>query len=171
MRTFNQLDVDIMYFAGSREYSPLFLKHYNNNLSTIEQVYRGMPFPKHLLKVGNVIEEWHGSTHWSIDKDVAIGFTTDYINEEYEAEIYEELGLDFDSDEEVFVKVVLCMKDAIGYPLYKDLERLEDNLSKEKEITIIGENHVIMDINKVEDIYYVDVVSASTIKTTYNISA
>lgn len=154
-----ELDNDIMYFAGSREYTPLFMEHYKNSLQNVEHIYRGMPFPKHLLRSGYIIEEWHGSTHWSTDKDVAIQFTEDYINEEYEAEIYEEIGLDFDADEEVFVKVVLCMKNAKGYELYKDLERLGDNLAKEKEVTIIGENHAILSINKIDDVYFVEVVS------------
>ncbi|MNL91052.1 hypothetical protein D3C81_07800 [compost metagenome] len=116
--------------------------------------YRGLPFPLHLLKEGAVIEEWHGSTHWTLDKEKAIGFSKDYINEEYEAELIAALG----EDKVKFVNLVLYTKELEGVELYKllVLQNIIDFIA-EKEITVVGKNFEIVSI-KVEDaIYYAHV--------------
>lgn len=55
---------EISYFLASR----CLTDSLKDQLLALEKdidgiLYRGLPFPKHLLKVGNIVEEWYGSSH------------------------------------------------------------------------------------------------------------
>lgn len=115
-----------------------------NEISVEGPLYRGLPYPKHLLKTGLVIKEWHGSSHWSKDKAVAINFSKDYINEEYEAELLEEM------DEVEFVPLVLILDRVNGVdmePLILQYELLEE-FGVEKEVTVFGKDFEVLEIKE-----------------------
>lgn len=138
------------YFAGSRDMSNTIyslLKTYEEKLTGV--FFRGMPFPKHRLKVGEIVEEWHGCSHWSIDKAVALNFAiiniNGYINEDYYQELSNELG-----EENVDFKQVLFIADNLkGVKLYEVLEKYNiNNFIDEKEITTMDMDFVITSIKK-----------------------
>ena len=123
-------------------------------------LYRGLPFPLHLLKEGAVVEEWNGSTHWTIDEKVARGFADDYINEDYYEELQEELGV----DEVDFACLVLVIEDLEGIEIAQLIkEHGIQGYLKEKEVTAIGKDFVIQSIETKEidnEIYHYACVKA-----------
>ena len=55
---------ELSYFLGSRCLTDSLkdrLIRLEKNID--ETLYRGLPFPKQLLKVGSIVEEWYGSSH------------------------------------------------------------------------------------------------------------
>lgn len=145
----------LLQFVGSRylddNLEAFFAKYKKELRGTF---YRGLPFPLHLLKEGAVIEEWHGSTHWTLDKEKAKGFSKDYINEDYEADLIAELG----EDNVTFVNLILITDYLEGVELYKLLAIHEiGRFRNEKEITAIGKNFEIVSIKVEDEIYYAHV--------------
>lgn len=145
---------ELSYFLVSRCLSGSL----KNRLKDLERdidkiIYRGLPFPRQLLRVGCIVEEWFGSSHWTPDINVAIDFSLDYINEDYIEELQEELGGEID-----VIQMVLWSKDIKGVEVYKIMESLnKDDFAEEKEITVIGYNFVVKNIEKNNDIYFVEV--------------
>lgn len=122
-----------------------------------EIIYRGMPFPKYLIKKGYILEEWHGSSHWSLDFNVARNiFSNDKFNisEDYAEELSEELNITYEEAENLFVPIVLKLNGVSSgirtYELVKDLD-LVSRFYKEKEITTIGINTIIENIELKSD--------------------
>lgn len=145
---------EISYFLGSRCLTDSLKERlicFEKNID--KTLYRGLPFPKQLLKVGNVIEEWYGSSHWSPDKSVAIDFSNDYINEDYVEELQEELGECID-----MIPIVLWSDNIIGIETYKIMQQLNGNeFINEKEITVIGYDFEIISIDLKDNINWVKV--------------
>lgn len=127
-------------------------------------LYRGMLFPKPFLKEGATLEEWHGSSHWSKDIDVSIGFAYDgYINEDYCDELEEEHG--FQDAKSLFVPVVFRLKTSTkGIDIHSMIEDIQElsHWHKEQEVSFIGQDFVMGEILYVDQeensYYYVDVV-------------
>lgn len=156
---------ELDYFLGAR--------HLTNRLRTFlksleserhQPLYRGMMFPKFLLKEGAVLEEWHGSSHWSKDITVSIGFAHDgYINDDYEDELMEQYG--FASSDEIFVPVVFKLSSSTkGIDVHALLQEHDElpHWHKEQEVSFIGQDFVMGEILYVEHeeypYYSVDVV-------------
>lgn len=145
---------EISYFLGSR----CLTDSLKDQLLALEKdidgiLYRGLSFPKQLLKVGCIIDEWYGSSHWTPDVNVAIDFSLDYINEDYIEELQEELGAEVN-----VVQVVLWSKDIKGIEVYKIIEALDKtDFLDEKEVTVIGYNFEIRSIHFDSGIYFVEV--------------
>jgi len=140
-------------FLGSRCLYPELeevLKRHTKPLNNI--VYRGMPCPYPIIKVGSLIRQWNGATHWSLDKNIAESFTTDYINEEYAEEMEAEFGI---PSNKLFVRLIMvldkCDKVVELYHYSKDFVH-------EKEVTILGYDFEITDIiDKTDDMITVKV--------------
>ena len=134
-------------FIGGRILPPDFRTFLIANSKPIASIlYRGMTYPKHLLKEGAVIEEWYGSTHWSFSEDVAKRFSKDYINEDYKEDLIEELG----KGNVDFVSLVLTISGIEGVdmaPFLKEYD-LFDDFSNEQEVTVIGKNFRIKSIER-----------------------
>lgn len=142
-------------FLGSRYLPDSLKKQLIQRERKIENtIYRGLPFPKQFLKIGRVLEEWNFSSHWSLDKKVAIGFSDDYINEEYVEDVESEIG-----EKPDMIKLVLYSNDITGTESYKILESLdkENVFLKEKEITVIGYDFMIEDIVEDGDVFFAKV--------------
>lgn len=122
-------------------------------------LYRGLPYPKHLLYVGQTIEEWYGSSHWSKDKEVAIDFSNDYINEDYEEELLEE------RDEVEFISLVLVLDKVQGIDMEPFILHygLFEDFGHEKEVTVLNKDFEIVDIKEEiisgEYIYFAKVIA------------
>lgn len=144
---------ELSYFLGSRCLTDSLkdrLIRLEKNID--ETLYKGLPFPKQLLKVESIVEEWYGSNHWSPDKKIAIGFSSDYINEEYVEELQEEIG------EVDMIPIILWSNNIKGVETYKIMKSLnKDDFVNEKEITVIGYNFVVRDIKLKNNIYFVKV--------------
>ena len=117
-----------------------------------ETIYRGMPFPKHLIKEGYLMEEWYGSSHWSLAFNMARNvFSNDKsnISEDYIEELSEEFKISYEEAEKLFVPIVLKLNGvSLGirtYNLVKDLD-VVSRFYKEKEITTIGIDTVMKNI-------------------------
>lgn len=111
-----------------------------NKEEIIGQVYRGLPYPWQLIKPGQVIEEWYGSSHWTFDKKVAEGFSVDYINESFSEEMQEEYKL---SEDEIFVPLVLILDDCPhGVKMYNHTTTFKD----EKEVTLRKYDFIIEEV-------------------------
>lgn len=145
---------ELSYFLGSRCLSDSLKNRLTDLEKNIDKIlYRGLSFPKQLLKVGCIIEEWYGSSHWTPDINVAIDFSLDYINEDYIEELQEELGVEVN-----VVQVVLWSKDIKGIEVYKIIEALDKtDFLDEKEVTVIGYNFEIINIHFDSGIYFVEV--------------
>lgn len=166
-------------FLGSRELSSQLKKHLLSLREPLACVlHRGMSFPVHLLKIGGILEEWHGSSHWSKDFEVALGFANDgFVNSDYLDDLVESLEEDKDllrkynavEAFDLFKKVVFRLTtntEAIDvHKLVVDFN-LADWLH-EQEVTFIGTNFIMTNIAYVEDgttpYYLVDVKEACSI--------
>lgn len=124
--------------------------------------FRGMPYPKHLLKVGNVIEEWHGACHFSkaekVAQDFAIISRNGYINEDY----YEQLQEELNCEEVEFIQLIMTTDNLTGVEIYKILDELDiDRYKGEQEITTFDKNFIIKSVEKRivdgEELYYAKV--------------
>ena len=122
-----------------------------------ETIYRGMPFPKHLIKEGYLMEEWYGSSHWSLDFNMARSvFSNDKsnISENYIEELSEEFKISYEEAEKLFVPIVLKLNGvSLGirtYNLVKDLDVLS-RFYKEKEVTTIGIDTIMKNIKLKSD--------------------
>jgi len=134
----------------------------------LKPLYRGMNFPIHVLKIGEIVEEWHGSSHWSKEFQVALNFAYDgYLNEEYIEELQEDEALleEYEVEEamDLFKEVVFRLSESTQAI---DVDTLvnEWELSRwkhEKEVTFIGTEFEITAIKYIEDkekpYYLVDV--------------
>lgn len=146
-------------FAGGRFLNKSLYEKFTKDFTLIKDtLYRGMPFPKHLVKEGTIIEEWYGSSHWSLDKQVAINFAdtniNGYISDDYYDELVEELG----EDNVDFIKLIMVINNVEGLELYRILK--ENNIYKwnnEKEITLFNKDFIIKKINIIDDVYYANV--------------
>lgn len=128
------------------------LIHLEKNIE--EVVYRGLPFPKQLLKAGCIIEEWNGSSHWSIDKNVALDFSIDYMNEEYVEELEKKLNKKIE-----MIRLVLYCEDIKGIETYNILNSINENnvFFREKEVSVIGYDFIVEEIYVENGIYYAKV--------------
>lgn len=151
----------LVEFLGSRLLTNELKKEFKNREKKLHgNFYRGMPYPKHLLKVGTIIEEWHGSSHFSISEEIAKNFAifniNGYINEDYYEELQEELQI----EDVEFVQLVLVANDLIGVEMYKLLKEIgeTERFIDEKEITTFDKNFLITDIEEKnvnnEKLYY-----------------
>lgn len=146
--------IDILEkFIGGRYISNNTETYLKNKFEKIDEtIYRGIPFPKHLIKKGYVMEEWYGSSHWSLDFNIARNiFSNDdsNINQDYVEELAEEFNISYEEAEKLFVPIVLKLnKVSLGvriYNLVKDLDKVS-RFYKEKEITTIGIDTIIKKI-------------------------
>lgn len=106
----DEVTVEGIYrFAGDRCLTNCVSEILNENKVNLNgvSIYRGFPYPFPLLRKGVVIQEWNGSSHWSLDKSVAELFSMDYINEDYSEEMQEIFGM---SEEELFVPVIMKLE-------------------------------------------------------------
>ena len=155
---------ELLEFLGSRLMTKELKEEFKSREKELQGTfYRGMPFPKHLLKVGAVIEEWHGSSHFSISEEIAQNFAilkiNGYINDDY----YEELQEQLQVEEVDFIQLVLIANNLIGVEMYKLLEEVgeSEKFLHEKEITTFDKDFIITNIEerKVNDevLYYAHV--------------
>lgn len=151
----------ICEFAGSRILPPELIEIFKQHeVSITEPIYRGMMFPKHLILEGQTIEEWHGSTHWSRDKNIAMNFAKNgYINEDYYDTIADAIG----DCVELFVPIIFVLNSEVkGVELYRLLKEINEEgyegFIREQEITLIGKNFKIEEISKEQDVYYAKVI-------------
>lgn len=146
---------EVLDFAGGRFFTPAISDYFDKNMKTLEgEFFRGMMFPIHKIKQGEILEEWHECGHWSLDIEQAAKFAYDgYINEEYYGELCDEIG----KENVNFVPVIFKTNKITGVELYKLLEQYESEdirkFIKEKEITTIGFDCVIQSFEKVNTSY------------------
>lgn len=150
-------------FAGGRIITDETLEIFDKNAQPIKDtIYRGYQLRKNILKPGLILEEWNGSSHWSINFQIARNFSRDIesINDAYAEEIADELNISEIEARNLFVPVILKMNGVSkGIRLYELLEELplKTAFEKEKEITTIGINTSVINVKKVRDghgIYY-----------------
>lgn len=146
--------IDILEgFIGGRYIDNRTINFLSDKFEKIDEiVYRGMPFPKHLIKEGYIMEEWYGSSHWTLDFNVARNrFSCDSFNisEDYTEELSREFNISYDEACELFVPIILKLsrvsKGIRTYNIIKDLDTVSRFYS-EKEITTIGINTVMKNI-------------------------
>ncbi|MEJ1517637.1 hypothetical protein R3O67_30950 [Bacillus cereus] len=146
-------------FLGSRTLTPELEEFLNSLKAPLDCIlYRGMNFPMHLLKKGGKLEEWHGSSHWSKEFDVAQNFAYDgYINEDYVNELGENKTLlhDYKVNDacELFTEVVFRLKEnkqAINVDKLV-IEWGLANWAHEKEVTFIGTDFLITNVIHIKD--------------------
>lgn len=152
-------------FLGARLLTNPLRSHLKQFESERHQpLYRGMSFPKPLLKEGEILEEWHGSSHWSKDMAVSFGFAYDgYINEDYYDEMMDEYG--FENPDDFFVPVIFRLQTSSkGIDIHTMIQEVEplSNWHKEQEVCFIGHDFVMKEILYVTDdkkpYYLVDVI-------------
>ena len=128
-----------------------------------ETIYRGMPFPKHLIKEDYIVEEWHGSSHWSLDFNVARDkFSIDDFNisDDYVEELSNELNLTYDEAYDLFVPIVLKIDGVSnGVNMYEVIKSIDENsrFLDEKEIVTMGLSFIMDKIESKTDengLYY-----------------
>jgi len=142
-------------FAGSRNLPPYVeaeLDKYTVPLGSAT-VYRGLPYLKERIRDGEIIMQWNGSTHWTLDKSIADRFTMDYINEDYVEEIAEEKGMETSDVFGLFVPLILTM-DAPDVPVVELYKYVREGLADEKEVTIRGYDFRLSDIKEVDGCFY-----------------
>lgn len=146
--------IDILEgFIGGRYMDDKTMDFLSDKFEKINEiVYRGMPFPKHLIKEGYVMEEWYGSSHWTLDFNVARNiFSCDSFNisEDYAEELSGEFNISYNEACELFVPIILKLngvsKGIRTYNVVKDLD-IVSRFYNEKEITTIGINTVMKNI-------------------------
>lgn len=98
------------------------------------------------------MEEWHESSHWTLDFKVARDrFSSDNfnINEDYAEELSIEFNISYEDACKLFVPIVLRLKGvsrgARSYNIVKNLD-IVSRFYSEKEITTMGINTVIKNI-------------------------
>ena len=147
---------EVLDFAGGRFLTPAISKYFDENMKDLKgEFYRGMLFPVHRIKKGEILEEWHQCGHWSLDINQAAKFAYDnYINDEYYEELCDEIG----KENVKFVPVVFKTDEITGVELYKLLEQYDSDeiraYGEEKEITTIGFDCVMTDDLKEEETTY-----------------
>lgn len=150
-------------FAGGRIITEETLEIFDKNTQPIKNtLYRGYQLPINILKPGLILEEWNGSSHWSINFQIARNFSRDIegINDAYAEEIADELNISENEARSLFVPVILKMNGVSkGIRLYELLSELpfKTVFEKEKEITTLGINTTVVHVEKVRDgygIYY-----------------
>lgn len=155
---------ELLEFLGSRLLTQDLKKEFKSREKELQGTfYRGMPFPKHLLKIGAVIEEWHGSSHFSISEKIAQNFAilkiNGYINDDY----YEELQEQLQVEEVDFVQLILVANNLVGVEMYKLLEEVgeSEKFLEEEEITTFDKDFIITNIEEKivdgEKLYYANV--------------
>lgn len=124
------LDECIEDFLGGDKL-PVSFREYISEYSEVirQRLYRGLPFPLKQLEVGNIIEEWGGSTHWSYNEGVALDFASNCCG----------------NDE---VPLVLYAKGLKGFDIAPYLESTEvyDEYAHEEEVTVVGKDFKILSI-------------------------
>lgn len=156
-----QLEYDLEDFIGGMGLTKSLERYFKINSEVIEsELYRGLPFPKHLLKEGTIIEEWGGCSHWSYSEDIAIDFAKGTYDEFYFDELEELYG---EGNVEL-VPVIMYSKYLKGSSVGSLVSKLgldEDYYNCEEEVVIIGKNFKIISILKEFykglGIYYVNV--------------
>lgn len=125
-------------------------KHYNKTF------YRGLPFPMHLIKEGLVIENWHGASHWSVQKDIALDFAIEersgYVNEEYRDELIQEYG----EDNVHFVPLLMICRGGNFIPIC-ELIKADSKFRREQEYCNIGDDFRVVKI-RTEIIYNKNII-------------
>lgn len=146
-------------FIGSREIYGNLGEFFKSIEEPFEKtLYRGMNFPIHLITIGNIIEEWHGSTHWSKEISVSEQFAFDsYINEglleelSQDKKLLKEYGVT--NVKELFRPVVLRLNENINaidvHSVVKKCKKLK-RWRKEKEVIFIGSDFMIENIEYIE---------------------
>jgi hypothetical protein len=165
-------------FLGGRYLPPTlesFLKSLRNPFTST--LYRGMNYPIHLIKAGNVLEEWHGSTHWSKDFQIAHNFAYDgYINEEYAddfqscTELLEKYQVT--QSEDLFKPVIFRLQKSTQaidvHSLIQNVQELK-TWHKEQEVVFIGVEFEIKSVEYMEGeepYYLINVEEVDTHKIT-----
>lgn len=130
-------------------------------------LYRGMNFPIHLIKEGQILEEWHCSSHWSKKLKVAHNFAYDgYLNEEHAEELGEdaallkEYGVAHGCD--LFKQTIFKLaNNTQGIDTHKlTVEYGLSTWAKEEEVTFIGTDFLMKSVsyvNGAEPYYLVEV--------------
>ena len=128
-------------FLGSRCITDEVKSFFEENAKPLDdRIYRGLPFPYPMIKVGAMIDEWHNCSHWSLERDIADKFAVDYINEDYSEEVQELFDM---SEEELFVPMVMVLDEC---PKVIEMYKFTKEFSNEKEITVVGYNFEITSI-------------------------
>lgn len=168
-------------FLGSRHLCETLETYLLSKQTSVKNVlHRGMNYPIHLIKVGNVVEEWHGSTHWSKDFQIAHNFAYDgYINEEFAGELQEELSEEIYKSYQVtealdlFHPVIFRLKENTkGIDVHSIIEPIQEleKWKKEQEVTFIGVDFVIESFEYVDGekpYYLIDVKELTADKCTW----
>ena len=180
MFTENEIVNILEDFVGARIITEDTLALYDDKFGKVnETIYRGMPFYEDFIKVGANIEEWYGSTHWTLDFNIAKNiFSKDYINECYIEELAENLNKNIDEVYESMVPMIMRMNGtsngARTYEMVKNLDKVS-RFYKEKEITIMGMDFIITNIEHIQDedtkYYLVDVKEIENYKELEDILA
>lgn len=151
--------IDILErFVGGRCILDDTREYLEDKFETIDEtIYRGMPFPKHLIKEGYVMEQWYQCSHWSLDFNITRNiFSNDKLNisEDYVEELSNEFNISYEEAEELFVPIVLKLNGVSSgirtYNLVKDLD-VVSRFYNEKEITTIGVDTIIKNIELKSD--------------------
>lgn len=150
---------DLEAFLGGR-YLPAHLKRYLLSLSKpLDKVlHRGMNYPIHLIKEGEIVEEWHGSTHWSKEFQIAHNFAFDgYLNEDYLDELQSCQNIleehQVSSAEDLFYPVVFRLKEnsqAIDISSLIEGVKALNAWEQEQEVNFIGVDFVIKSYELIE---------------------
>ena len=150
-----ELKKNLEAFVSSGALRPELKGYFVDNLKDIEgTVYRGLPFPLHLLRVGGVIEDWNGCDHWTLDITTAKSFSESYADEDYAWGLIRKHG---EANVE-FVKTILTCDNIRGVELYKLLqENSIQGLDAELEITTIDSRYTIIAVTENDGYYFVKV--------------
>lgn len=146
-------------FLGGRYLPPHLSRYLLSQKKPLNQVlHRGMYYPIHLIKEGEIVEEWNGSTHWSKEFQIAHGFAFDgYLNDDYleELESCQDImeAHQVTSAEDLFHPVIFRLKEntqAIDISsIIAGVKELETWV-KEQEVNFIGVDFVIQSYEMVE---------------------
>ena len=119
-------------------------------------IWRGLPYLTEDIKAGEIVNEWYGASHWSLKKNHAVKFTTDYISEGLLEELSEEKGIPQDEAEKLFSPLLMQMED-VHIPVVELYKYVEEVFIGELEILIRGYDFKIKTVDKIGDMYIANV--------------
>ncbi len=121
---------------------------------------------KKKIKVGERISEWYGSTHWTLDKEIANKFATKYISDGLIEEIVSTKKVSEKEAHTLFAPLLLILDDT-NIPIVELYKYIGNDLAKEKEITIRGYDFEIVSIQKENDFFIANVKPAYKVRRYY----
>ncbi len=121
-----------------------------------ETIYRGLPYLTENIKVGEIVSEWYGSTHWSLKKEHSEKYTTDYISDGLLEELTKERNIECDEAEKLFSPLLMKIENT-HIPVVELYKYVSETFQGEMEITIRGYDFKIVNVIKKNGCFFADV--------------